>query len=294
MPPTKKELAIVVVNYCNAQDTVECISSIISNNQFSSDPIIVLIDNGSHDNSYDIFKNTYAKDKRIYLSRNEKNLGFSGGFNSGIKLAKLFEPDWIFLLNNDTLIGKNAINILMDCRFDIIVPKILLESNKKIVWAAGARWRNFPPGVIIHGLLKNDNKAFDIPGKIIYATGCALMMSKNSLDILGGFDEKYESYFEDYDLFYRANASGLIVFYQPNSKIYHKVSKTLGNFSDKRWYLLGRNSVRFYYKNKWFPPYVIVLHAIWFIFRETARGKISLLPSYLAGVISGFKQIEEL
>ena len=290
----KKELAIVIVNYCNAQDTVECISSILTNNEFSTDPIIILVDNGSIDNSYDIFMNTYAEDKCIYLSRNEKNLGFSAGFNSGIKLAKLYDPDWILLLNNDTVIGECAVNLLMDSKFDIIIPKILLHRDEKIIWAAGAKWRRFPPGVIIYGFLKKDNKEFNIPRKITYATGCALMMNKYSLEMLGGFDEEYESYFEDYDLFYRANCAGLGVFYQPNSIIYHKVSKTLGDFSKKRWYLLGRNAVRFYYQKKWFPPHVIVFHAIWFLVRETAKGKLSLLPSYLSGIIDGLKHSGEL
>ncbi|MHB8132806.1 MAG: glycosyltransferase family 2 protein [Anaerolineaceae bacterium] len=294
MPVDNQKLVIIIVNYCKSQDTIDCINSLFENNTFKQEPTIVLIDNGSEDNSFEVFFRLFGEDNRIRLIQNKNNSGFTGGYNLGIKFAKSLNPDWIFLLNNDTLIDENAINYLMDENYDIVIPKILVYENPAIIWAAGARWRNFPPGVVMQGHMNKDILKYNIPGKMEYATGCAIMLNKDSISRLGGFDEDYESYFEDYDFFYKANQLNLKIFYQPASVIFHKVSRTLGNYSKKRWYLIGRNSVLFYLGKNRFRSYVFYFHIIWFIIREVVKGNFILLPSYVSGIIEGFKLMKKL
>jgi len=284
-------ISIVIVNYCRIKDTLDCIYSILQNNKFTNDPKIILIDNGSNDNSFSVFQETYKNDKRIILDRINNNLGFSGGFNRGIQIAISIETTWILLLNNDTLIEKNGINYLINTDFDIVIPKILVFNQPELIWAAGAKWRRFPPGIVIRGYYKKDSSPFNIPQNIKYATGCAIMIKRDALQRLGGFDEDYGSYLEDNDFFYRASQLSLKILYQPLSIIYHKGSSTLGELSKEKWFLLGRNSVLFYLKNNRFSFLSYLTYFIWFMLREIIKGNIRLIPVFFRGVFSGFEYL---
>jgi len=284
-------IAIVIVNYCRLQDTMECIESIFRNNIFLFDPVIILIDNGSTDNSYAIFQQVYKKNKKIILDHTNKNLGFSGGYNRGIQIAIDKKVDWVFLLNNDTVIENNAINLLINPDYDIVIPKILVHAQPEIIWSAGSKWRRFPPGVVIRGYFKKDNIRYNNQEMIEYATGCAVMIKREALLKLGGFDEEFISYLEDNDFFYRANKLKLRILYQPKSIIYHKISKTFGEYSKKKWFLLGRNSALFYLKNNRFSFFILINYAVWFIAREIIKRNITLIPSFSRGLISGIHQV---
>jgi len=285
-------LAVLIVNYCRAQDTIECVESILEKNEFFYDPIIIIIDNGSKDDSFNVFKKVYKNNKQIILEQTTKNLGFAGGYNFGIQIALNYKFQWIFLLNNDTIIGKQAINWLMDPHFDIIIPKILVHAKPNIVWSAGAKWRMFPPGVVIRGYLRKDHERYNKQEIIKYATGCAIMIRREALIKLGGFDEEFDSYLEDNDFFYRAEKLDLQILYQPNSIIYHKISKTYGNYSKIKWFLIGRNSVLFYLKDNRFSIFMWAIFAIWVIIRELIKGKIFLLPSFMRGIFVGIQHIK--
>lgn len=288
----KKSLVVVIVNYCRAQDTIECVESILEKNEFFYDPAIIIIDNGSEDDSYEVFEKIYKDNKQIILEQTPNNLGFTGGYNFGIRIALNYQIRWILLLNNDTVIEKQAINLLMDPQYDIIIPKILVQDKPNLVWSAGAKWRMFPPGVVIRGYLKKDHERYNKQEIIKYATGCAIMIRREALIKLGGFDEEFGSYFEDNDFFYRAEKLELKILYQPKSIIYHKISKTYGNYSKIKWFLIGRNSVLFYLKENRFSIFTLAFFAIWVIVRESIKGKFYLVPSFIRGLFEGIQQIK--
>ena len=93
------------------------------------------------------------------------------------------EAEQIFLLNNDTTLEQRAIEVLRSADWDVAIPKILFYDQPETIWAAGARWRPFPPAVVMNGYLRTDGAAYDRPQPLQYATGCALLARRQVFDV---------------------------------------------------------------------------------------------------------------
>lgn len=98
------KVAIVILNYQNSQDSLACVSSIRKQNYPELAGILV-VDNGSSDDNFDILKNKLREDNQMFhLIRLHKNLGFARGNNVGIHYARRrWNTDYILVVNNDTL-----------------------------------------------------------------------------------------------------------------------------------------------------------------------------------------------
>ncbi len=280
-------LKVVIVNWGRPADTIECVKSLFNAGIPSGD--ILVIDNGSHDDSVEQIKKTCPA---IEIHALVENRGFSGGYNYGIGLALKSGASKIFLLNNDTIVDKDTIPLLFDSNWDVSVPKIYFYDNPKLIWAAGARWRDFPPMVIMRGYKQQDNPGYDKPIPLQYATACAIMIGRNVFERVGGFDGEYENYQEDYDFTYRARAAGFTIGYIPEAKVWHKVSMSLGAQSQKKWWYLGRNSVLFYRKDKRFPFWVLPSFLAWITIRESLKLNFRNLPEFWKGVQVGIKWVK--
>lgn len=281
------DLLVVIVNWERAADTIECIHSLREAGLTASE--ILLVDNGSLDSSVEQIISAHPG---ILVERLPRNLGFAGGYNAGISHALKDQVGYIFLLNNDTVIDPGAIKVLLEAGWDVSIPKILFYDKREKIWAAGARWRLFPPAVVMNGYLRPDGPEFDHPQPLVYATGCAILARRQVFEVVGGFDQDFENYMEDYDLFFRIHTAGLKVGYVPQARVYHKVSQTLGSQSPLRWRYLGRNTVRFYRKGKRFPSWILWSYVGWFLIRETIKRNTRLLPEFWAGVKEGLSLVK--
>ena len=281
------DLVVVTVNYRLADDTLACIASLIEAG--ISEQQIIFVDNGSGDKSFEKVTSRYPALQAYSLP---ENLGFSGGYNFGIQQALKNPVGRIFLLNNDTIVESKAIRLLAESSWDIAIPKILFHDQPEIIWAAGCRWRRFPPSVLMNGYQKPDNPTYDRPGSLSYATGCALMIKRQVLVELGGFDPSFENYMEDYDFCFRAIETGFSMGYVSQSRILHKVSRTLGKTSPSRWQQQGKNTVLFYRKDNRFPSWQLWTFLAWFMVRETIKLQIAILPHFWRGVRVGLKTLK--
>lgn len=283
-----QDIMVVIVNWQRPADTIECIQSLKAA-QVSEDSIL-LVDNGSQDSSVE---QILAVHPGIHVERLPNNLGFAGGYNTGISYALNSDVERIFLLNNDTSVDVNAVKALLDTEWDVAIPKVLFYDQPGTIWAAGAHWRAFPPAVVMSGYKRRDGPAYDQPKALRYATGCALLARRQVFEALGGFDPTFENYMEDYDLFYRLHEAGFKAGYVPEARIYHKVSQTLGSLSPARWRYLGRNTARFYRKNDRFPAWMLWSYLGWFFVREALKRNFRLLPQFWAGIKEGLKLIRD-
>ena len=126
---------IIVINYINYQDTIECIESLKKLNY--SNFQIIIIDNASPNNSADVLKEKYKKNHIILQCK--KNLKYSGGNNYAVDyiFKKLKKPDYILILNNDTkIIDKQMLTILVKYAeaikdLGVISPKIIKPNGKE-------------------------------------------------------------------------------------------------------------------------------------------------------------------
>ena len=135
----KPQVSIIILNWNGYKDTVECISSLkqIDYENFQ----VVLVDNGSSKNESELLNNSFPKIKTI---RSDKNLGFSGGNNLGIKYLLEQSADYILLINNDTTVNKNFLDplvekMLQDKQVGIVAPQINYYSEPSLVWSVGGK-----------------------------------------------------------------------------------------------------------------------------------------------------------
>ena len=281
---------VVIVNWERAQDTIDCIRSVMQSREVLIS--ILVVDNGSRDDSVKQIKRACPNVDMLCLPA---NLGFAGGYNAGIKNFLDSDADSIFILNNDTVIYPDTIQALLRGakEWDVCVPKILFHDSPHQIWAAGAKWRRFPPSVIMIGYKRSDGQKYNVPRSLDYATGCAMLLKRQVAEIVGGFDPEYQNYQEDYDFCHRIRAAGFRIGYVPEARLLHKVSKTLGENSPEKWRLMGRNTVYFYRRNNRFSAWKLWSFLLWVSIRECIKCQPGVLAPFWKGVREGLSGFEK-
>lgn len=219
----KPSVYIILVNYNGYADTLDCVKSL--NNIHYDNFKIVIVDNKSTDDSVKIFKESLSEE---ILICSDKNLGFAGGNNLGIKYALSKMADYVLLLNNDTVVEKDFLikmidTISQDEKIGAVCCKILYHSNKDIIWFAGGYidWFNFLGKHT--GFREKDIGKYDIKRNVDFATGCVLLLSSEVISKAGYLPEEYFMYFEDVDYCIKIMDEGYKIIYAPGAVIYHKV-----------------------------------------------------------------------
>jgi GT2 family glycosyltransferase len=192
----------------------------------------------------------------LTLIKNKKNYGFPGGNNGGMKYAlKFFNPDYILLLNNDTVVEENFLGELIEkgeSRGDIGIlgPKIYFYDEPNIIWSAGCKisWK-LSRGIQI-GTNEVDKGQYDTEKEVEYVSGSAFLIKKELIEKIGLMDETYFLYFEESDWTLRANQEGYKSLYVPSASVWHKVSRSGGGISNPiGLYYITRN--RWIFMRKW-------------------------------------------
>ena len=237
-------IKIIILNYNGREDTIECINSLLKIDYKNYK--ILLVDNNSSDGSLEDFKKKYAKNKKIKIIRNKRNYGFAGGNNRAIK--QNFNSNYFLLLNNDTIVKEDFLNILVDFakknkNVGVVAPAIYKYSNKKqlnkINSPANFNFKNGGGQAISH------DKNIISPFEVDYASGCCWLIKKEIIKKTEWFKEKYFAYNEELEWAYRIKKIGYKFFIIPLSKIYHKGERTTSKISGFRLYYGTRNMIWF-------------------------------------------------
>lgn len=128
--------SFVILHYLTIDDTVECVNSILQNVDYP-DYEIVLVDNGSDNNSFSILSEKFKSRTNIFMIESKENLGFAKGNNLGYKFAKEERgAECIIMINNDTIIEQNNFlskidEIYSESHFDILGPDIISLKDKQ-------------------------------------------------------------------------------------------------------------------------------------------------------------------
>ena len=251
------KIAIVVLNYNGKENTLACINSIKKLNKSNYKVELIVVDNASNDGSSEAL----SKIKDITLVKNDKNLGYSGGNNIGIKHALSLGSEYILILNNDTIVEKSLIINLINSakKGDIVSPKIYFakgfefhknrykkEDLGKVIWYAGGKidWQNV---IGIHiGVDEVDHGQFSKRLEINLATGACILIRRQVFKKIGFFDEKYFLYLEDMDFCVRAKRAGFKIIFEPKAILWHKnASSGGGSGSGLQDYYISRNRLLF-------------------------------------------------
>jgi GT2 family glycosyltransferase len=242
-------ISIITVNYNQPEATIALLKSIEVH--YANMPIeVILVDNGSTINCELAF---LAHRKDIIFIRSEKNLGFAGGNNLGIKAAK---GDLLFFVNNDTellpgLLEELSGAIIADPAIGIISPKILYFDEPDVLQYVGFTnmnyytCRNYCIGQYEKDLGQYDNLLRETG----FAHGAAMMVSKSALNAAGLMAENFFLYYEEMDWCERIKSAGFKVYVNTRASIFHKESLSVGKNSALKEYFMNRNRILFIRRN---------------------------------------------
>lgn len=251
MTDLAKQVYIVLLNWNGWRDTIACVESCLAllYPRFR----IIIVDNGSTDGSEAILRERFPG---IELIQTGANLGFAGGNNVGIRYALEQGADYVWLLNNDTVVDAAALSALVqtaegDAAIGMVGSKILYHDNPRLLWYAGAVLDPGRPYATHHrGLNEEDLGQYDAECVTGYITGCSLLARKEMAAAVGLLDAGLFLYFEDVDWSARATAAGWKLIYCPGSLVYHKVSLSVGGAaSPMLLYYTARNRLYFTMRN---------------------------------------------
>lgn len=247
------ELSIITVNYNGLKDTRALIDT-IPFDEYSLE--VIVVDNASKEDEASIISARYPQVKVI---RSEKNLGFAGGNNLGIRAA---QGKYLYFINNDTVLyreereaGKDAFRSLIDRlessdKIGMVCPKIRFAWDDAPIQFAG-----YTPlsSVTLRnrsiGFGEKDNGQYNTPHSTPYAHGAAMMVKREAIERAGLMPEDYFLYYEELDWSMMIRRAGYQIWYEPAATIYHKESQATGQNSPLRTYYITRNRLLFVKRN---------------------------------------------
>lgn len=274
---------ILILNYNGKEDTLDCLRSLakIAYPNYR----IVVVDNASVDGSVEAICREFPD---VYLIRNQDNLGFAEGNNVGIRYAVERRTDYVFLLNNDTVVDPWVLDQLIkvgeaNSRIGILGPVIYHYHRPEKVWSSGGRiyW---PVGTARY-ILKAPTGRMEVD----FMSGCALMIKSAVIEQVGLLDPDFFLYYEDVDWSVRVRKAGYKLVLVPTSVVRHRAMKAVGGRSPTHEYYVSRNNLLFMRKHSssflwtvFWPAFLfkVALKASWFV----TRGQFHLLPAIFLGV----------
>ncbi len=242
-------ISIVIPNWNGEKFLEDCLESLrkIINKNFS----VIIVDNGSNDNSVKLLKEKYLE---VLLIENKQNLGFAAACNQGIRQAFKDGAEYILLLNNDTVIKPDflakMVKVIKDEKgVGIVGCKINYFSEPDRIWFAGGnfiRWRM--SGKHRYWAEKDKDSISGVQDSD-FITGCCMLIRREVFEDIGYFFEPYFLSVEDLDFCYQAKKAGWKIKVNLDAKIYHKVSMSReGEFSFSNGYYGIRNRLFFAFK----------------------------------------------
>lgn len=241
-------ISIITVNYRQRELTLDLVRSLTRHSLLSIE--IVIVDNGATTDNGALFRSVYPD---VVYVRTEKNLGFAGGNNLGIRQAK---GDYLLFLNNDTEITEGFIDTLrgeLDCHpeFGLLSPLILYHENPQKIQYAGFTQMNYLTGRNQGiGMMDDDRGQFDhVTSETGYCHGAAMMCRKADLERVGLMEEHFFLYYEELDWCEKFRRAGFKMGFTGKAKIYHKESMSVGKESPLKTYFMTRNRWLFIRRN---------------------------------------------
>lgn len=260
------KLTIIIVNWNNFPDTRACVQSIFAAGNHNFSLHLIVVDNGSTDDSLAQLEKEFGA--RLEIITSKKNLGFAGGNNLAITRALAQGADLLLLLNNDTIVAPDIFEQLFAaCRahphVGIFGVKIYYHHEPRRLWYAGgeisrvwARTRHWHFGQF-EGTQETE------PQPVSFVTGCFMLVRRSVFEKIGLLDEAFFLYFEDADFCWRAAQQHDALLYLPHAVIWHKVGAgERGNYSPHYLYYQTRNRYLLLQKTGgWFyQVWLLLLH----------------------------------
>jgi GT2 family glycosyltransferase len=238
-------VAVVILTWNGREDTLECLESLTATRWERLTTIVV--DNGSTDGTPGAVRQRFPGAVVIELG---ENMGFAAGNNVGIDEAIDRGADYLFVLNNDTLVDESAISELVaeaerSPEAGALSPLMYYDEPDNLVWYAGAMFdprRGYNRRHI--GYCERDEGQFSSVREITHACGAAMLIPRAVVERIGPFDPQLFFQVEDVEWSLRAQAAGYRILFVPGARVWHKVaSDTGGEYAPATAYYWTRNTL---------------------------------------------------
>jgi GT2 family glycosyltransferase len=320
---------VVILHYRDLPSTQSCLASL---ERLASPPFtILLIDNGSGDSSSEALRKWFSSGRprigrpewpapehlpldnlppgvsscsspcgRIHLLVSPANLGFAGGNNLGIRIAICGGADYVWLLNTDTAVTKEALSSLVQTAE--ATERVGAVQSLLFQWGSIRRIDSSGQKITSEGV-RNDisrpPRKVDAQHAIPIFGACAAsaLYDVRAMRDVGLFDEEFFIICEDVDLSFRLRLSGYDILLSPKSIVFHKAGITTATFRD--------NSVKFYhgYRNEWVVAlrylswrHLLSPRALFHALQSASAGRRigkRFLPFVLRNVPEAFRRVSE-
>ncbi len=292
-----KQISVIVVNWKGANNTLACIKTlrriIVPQDYIFK---IIIVDNASGGDDVVRIRKSYPT---ITVLEQKENLGFAGGNNVGISFAIGKNSDFVWLLNNDTEVDNNALvgllevfddpnvgvsgsKIYFSAGFEFHHDRYSKNDRGKVLWHTGGQvdWKNMYASN--RGVDEIDSGQYDDPVPVPFVSGCSFMIRSDVVTRIGGLDEQYFMYYEDFDYCMKVIKKGLLVMYAPRSVVWHKNSNSTGRPGNSlHEYYLTRNRLVIGFK---YAPLrtkiALIREAVRQIFRSTPIRRGAVIDAF--------------
>jgi GT2 family glycosyltransferase len=272
------DVAVVIVTYRTAELTIACLRSVQEERQASKEITVraVVVDNASGDAAV-IRSALEAEGWQSWVTVIEApvNGGFAYGNNLGAQHAYAEKhPDYVYVLNPDTEVRPGAIGSLV--RFLEASPQVGIaggsfEHLDGRLWPIAFRFPTIVSELshglqigIVSRLLQRWTVAWpmiQLPQRIDWICGAAMMIRPAVFDRIGGFDENYFLYFEETDFCNRARQAGYATWYVPESRVMHIMGQST-KVTDEKAVLQRFPAYWFQSRRRYFAVTFGVVHAV--------------------------------
>jgi GT2 family glycosyltransferase len=281
VPPS---VYVIVLNWNGWQDTVRCLAS-LDRLEYPNYHIL-LVDNSSTDNSVDRIRAAWPK---VPVIQTEKNLGFAGGNNVGIRHALEQEAEYVWLVNNDTVVDPHALTAMVELAEEDpragVVGSVLYymdEPEKVQIWGGGRVY--FWLGVV---------RDRDIsPGRsgLQFVVGASMLVKRALIEDIGLLDDEYFMGWEDIDYGLKARSNGWKLKTAVASTVWHRGSASWGKTATVMDKHFNASAVRFFAKNHPFPLMPILVGVGGRALKRIVRADWDRALVTLKGAVVGWKR----
>ncbi len=292
MTPTPP-VTIIIVAWNQLEKTLDCLETVAA----LAYPRVhtLLVDNGSEP---PLAGAVGARFPAAEVLRLPRNLGFAGGYNAGLRRALAGEGELFLLLNNDTLVARDALARLVEemgtaANIGLATAKIYYAADPRRIWTVGANLNVFLD-LKDKGDGQLDEGQWREPRDVDFAPFCGILLRRAVVESVGLLDEAFFLYYEDMDYCRRARGAGWRIRLCPAAHIHHAVSASSGGRdSPPERYWMAQSSGRYFRKHGRGPRMLLIVpfrlaSALKMTARLLLTGRRVALRAYWAGLWAGW------
>lgn len=255
------DLSVIIVNLNTGSLTRACVESLLASEDWKLEGStlrhrattlsaeVVVVDNGSSDDTIEIFKHEFPW---VTLELNGTNVGYARANNQGISLAR---GRYVMLLNPDTLVTEGALTSavrfldehqeagVVGCQ--LLNPDHSLQPSGRDYPQLRSIWRDLLPipSALRQAMLSStERRDYSRTCQVDEVSGAAMLLRRKALDQVGGLDEDFFFLGEDIDICWTLKKQGWSIYYLPSAQVVHEGGAARRKSSGKRISLLAQRA----------------------------------------------------